>query len=895
MGTYIVYIIKTALCLTVLYLPYTLMLRRESFYRINRIALLAIVAAAFLIPALQIHFSSGSMQQINAECASWQQTAARYIEQPTKRVAGSIGATGRPAATSTDKVPQSASASVIPTETPSLDSTLPAPSSRPSLLSLWPLFLLATYLLGCIVIFIFRIQQIVRLALFIPHHCLWKKRLDSGAIVYCHAADLHPFSWMHSIVVSKADTLTENYPVILAHEEAHVHCGHSYDILLIVVAETLQWFNPVIWMLHQDLCAVHEYQADDAVLHKGYVKQNYQLFLISRLANARLNTVANGFSAKSVRSRILMMARSSSRWMFAKYVYLIPMSVFAVIAFASPTLAEIGKKVEASKNEMIDRLKTETSLLADTTKTATGPDQLEQVKAFETSANDHGLVGWKMPLRKGYTATLTASAANADTTFTLTVLDRKGNVVSRKVLGHDNTRSIFGIKSHSSLHADTLMHFTACEGLNVNDWTWYNHLHVWVLSWYIRGHQYYVDGKGQIHIGKLFETSLSENYSPYMMKSPIKRSRFLKGNIDFVYGLSQDKNIPENLYEARRGAGLLLSQKLKNEKVYMTAAKLPSYPGKEDDAIRFLQQWDLHGKTGYVLVRFIVRSNGAITDVHVLGSTNEEFNDCLEQAFYNMPKWNPARDKNGKAVSMMMNMPFCNDGQRFHVDNTTAALTMKRVYKDCISSLTVHGANLSEYIGKHYLTNQLRASLRQPVPQVLLDNDYIDAWVERTLETYQMPDNWVMVEYHMACFTPQAEDKCIALHLIAANGSYKIDRIVTTPEKDARIQELLRRMVFDSRSLLPSVFPSFVDPSQKTTPFSIYQLKNAEYGSVEYTVTWDAKIKDIHSDLNSEGAKEAVEHLQHVENVKPAYMFGMPTNIRMHMDVLPDSTTYIIR
>lgn len=887
MGTYIVYIIKTALCLTVLYLPYTLMLRRESFYRINRIALLAIVAAAFLIPALQIHFSSGSMQQINAECASWQQTAARYIEQPTKRVAGSIGVTGRPAATSTDKVQKSASASVTPTETPPLDSTLPAPSSRPSLLSLWPLFLLATYLLGCIVIFIFRIQQIVRLALFIPRHCLWKKRLDSGATVYCHAADLHPFSWMHSIVVSKADTLTENYPVILAHEEAHVHYGHSYDILLIVVAETLQWFNPVIWMLHQDLCAVHEYQADDAVLHKGYVKQNYQLFLISRLANARLNTVANGFSAKSVRSRILMMARSSSRWMFAKYVYLIPMSVFAVIAFASPTLAEIGKKVEASKNEMIDRLKTETSLLADTTKTATGPDQLEQVKAFETSANDHGLVGWKMPLRKGYTATLTASAANADTTFTLTVLDRKGNVVSRKVLGHDNARSIFGIKSHSSLHADTLMHFTACEGLNVNDWTPRDTRRTWALNWYVRGHLYYIDGKGQIHTGKFFDTSFFDGYISPKLDSPFIRFPYLKEQVDVLYKQSQDHS---NSEEARRGAALLLSQQLKNDKVYPVADKVPTYPGGDEYRNLFLQRWNFYGERGSALVRFIVRSDGTITDVHILGNASAIFNDRLELAFYNMPKWNPARDKNGKAVSMIMNAPVNNNGQsfRFYLHDATPALAIKRIYKECISCLTAHGITTDKYLKEQYLTDPLRASLHRPFPQALLDRDHADAWIEHTLETYQLPDNWVMAEYYTACFTPQIEHRCIALHLTVINGSYKIDQIVTTPDKDTRIQALLRRMIFDSQSLPPDVSPSFSDPSQMTKLMTAYQLKSTKFSSVEYIITWDAKIKDIHSNLTSEGTEEITKRLQHVRDVKPAYIFGMPTNTRIHMDIVPD-------
>ena len=47
MGTFLVYIIKSALCLTLLYLPYTLLLRKERLHRLNRMALLAILAASF--------------------------------------------------------------------------------------------------------------------------------------------------------------------------------------------------------------------------------------------------------------------------------------------------------------------------------------------------------------------------------------------------------------------------------------------------------------------------------------------------------------------------------------------------------------------------------------------------------------------------------------------------------------------------------------------------------------------------------------------------------------------------------------------------------------------------------------------------------------------------------
>ena len=53
MGTFLVYIIKSAFCLTLLYLPYTLLLRKEKLHRLNRMALFAILVASFLLPLAQ--------------------------------------------------------------------------------------------------------------------------------------------------------------------------------------------------------------------------------------------------------------------------------------------------------------------------------------------------------------------------------------------------------------------------------------------------------------------------------------------------------------------------------------------------------------------------------------------------------------------------------------------------------------------------------------------------------------------------------------------------------------------------------------------------------------------------------------------------------------------------
>ena len=50
MGTFLVYILKSAVCLAMFYLFYRLLLSKETFHRFNRIALLGVMLLSCLLP-----------------------------------------------------------------------------------------------------------------------------------------------------------------------------------------------------------------------------------------------------------------------------------------------------------------------------------------------------------------------------------------------------------------------------------------------------------------------------------------------------------------------------------------------------------------------------------------------------------------------------------------------------------------------------------------------------------------------------------------------------------------------------------------------------------------------------------------------------------------------------
>ena len=297
MGAFTLYAIKSALCLAVLYLPFTLLLRRETFFAFNRIGLLLIIGLSLVVPCLNIPL--------------WDFSLDGLLEQQRQAVIE----VGMPAIVAGEKT---AVAHQEATDGSGWN---------------WAYLLVYTYLIGMVVCLVIKGRLLYRLLRFIPSGCLWTDRHD-GVSIYCHAGELGAFSWMRSIVVGEADSAPDS-PVML-HEMAHVRHGHSWDALLVALVEILQWFNPCIWMLDISLREIHEYEADDAVLRRGITARNYQLLLIKNAVRGSRYAFANAFNHSLLKKRItMMMKKKSSKWACMRLLYVVPATMIVLGAFAS--------------------------------------------------------------------------------------------------------------------------------------------------------------------------------------------------------------------------------------------------------------------------------------------------------------------------------------------------------------------------------------------------------------------------------------------------------------------------------------------------------------------------------------------------------------------------------
>lgn len=320
MYTLMLYSLKVGACLAVFYLFFKLLLSRETFHRLNRIVVLAAMVLSFVLPLCVITV---------------------YRELPAM-----------------PELPVTEDAGYAPSAEPE---SQPFP---------WDKAATAAFLAGAAAALLWTLGSVCGVLHMIRRG--HRERLRDGSVLVRTDQPVVPFSWYRYIVMSEKD-LAENGEAIVLHEKAHLRLRHSFDLLVTDLAGCLQWFNPAMWLLRRELRAIHEYEADEAVLDSGVDARQYQLLLIRKAAGGRWYSVANSFNHSKLKKRITMMLKEkSSPWARLKYLYVLPVAAIAVTAFARPEVSDKVEKISSVKvNDLAAIVETKVAESAgDTTKPA---------------------------------------------------------------------------------------------------------------------------------------------------------------------------------------------------------------------------------------------------------------------------------------------------------------------------------------------------------------------------------------------------------------------------------------------------------------------------------------------------------------------------------------------
>ena len=310
MTDFLIYQGKAAIALAVFYMFYRLLLSKETFHRFNRIVLLGTAALSFVLPLCVI-------------------TLRKVVVLPA--------------------MPSTADA--IVGETTGTVAMAPEVSQP-----IWPIILCCIFASGALFVLTKVIVSIIGIRRNISSGS--KQILESGKTLIITETDTAPFSWMKYIVISRED-YQSGYSQILTHEKAHIALRHSWDILFVDMITALQWFNPAIWMLKADLRALHEFEADDAVLRSGANIKEYQYLLIRKAVSKSGYSVANSFNHSTLKARITMMLnKKSSRMSAWKALYVIPLVGISLAATAETRVDYQYEDQTPDNTELVEKYST---------------------------------------------------------------------------------------------------------------------------------------------------------------------------------------------------------------------------------------------------------------------------------------------------------------------------------------------------------------------------------------------------------------------------------------------------------------------------------------------------------------------------------------------------------
>lgn len=143
-----------------------------------------------------------------------------------------------------------------------------------------------------------------------------------------------PFSFYPYIVIPGEAVNSENYPEIIAHESAHVHQRHTFDLLLSEFMIAFLWFNPFIWLIKRSIILNHEYLADNYSIRKASNAKEYQYKLLNIRKDLTNVPLAHNFSSL-IKNRIVMINKKpTSNYAALKSILILPTAAILFILFA---------------------------------------------------------------------------------------------------------------------------------------------------------------------------------------------------------------------------------------------------------------------------------------------------------------------------------------------------------------------------------------------------------------------------------------------------------------------------------------------------------------------------------------------------------------------------------
>jgi len=317
MVLFMIYLLETGICLSLLYLAYWLFLRKETYFNFNRLFLVGSIVLALLVPLLHLNLDIqlGSALENPARSVSNFRTGYEELIRMLDADFGTEPGQEHMLSRGSAQVAAGEEPGTIPLEgmhgeqwEPGYDESVKANESRGGKASLSRI-LLFIYIGGVLYFFARFIYLVIRLYLLAKRNRV--SRQDGFRMVEINE-EISPFSFFRYLFINNRSFDDSELNHVLEHEKAHIRQRHTTDHLFAHVLAVFQWFNPFAWQMRKALKTTHEYIADRQVLDKGFERIDYQALLLKQVIGYHSVELVNNFNLKPIKNRITMMNKTKS-------------------------------------------------------------------------------------------------------------------------------------------------------------------------------------------------------------------------------------------------------------------------------------------------------------------------------------------------------------------------------------------------------------------------------------------------------------------------------------------------------------------------------------------------------------------------------------------------------
>ncbi|WP_310994309.1 M56 family metallopeptidase [Aequorivita marina] len=252
---------------------YDLFLKKETFFTLNRIYLLAAPVLGFALPFLSFGFIQQNIPQ-------------EYVFQLPTLVIGNTAA---------ENISGEASYWL------------------PSLLGVWTLgVVISTALFGWKLYKLHKLRSV---------GALYKQ--DGSKLIILPKTKA-AFSFSKTIYLGE-NISEESRASIIAHEKVHLQQKHTYDLIFFEMLRIVCWFNPFIYLFQSRMTTLHEFIADAKIALSKDKKQYYQNLLSEVFQTEEISFINTFFKQSLIKKRVIMLQKSKSRKIkLMKYLLLLP-------------------------------------------------------------------------------------------------------------------------------------------------------------------------------------------------------------------------------------------------------------------------------------------------------------------------------------------------------------------------------------------------------------------------------------------------------------------------------------------------------------------------------------------------------------------------------------------